>query len=133
MTLWEIHIKTILSGTSSSIRTKLWWNSHWMVLFQNCVRQSKLSHQDGHHSAVALLLKAALIQVSDYRLQGASGYSNIKILKFYENWIFWNLLKFWIFVKFLIFWTLKHFFFFLQYIKKKGQHFPKISKFSKIS
>jgi hypothetical protein len=28
-----------------------------------------LSHQDGHHSAVALLLKAALIQVSDYRLQ----------------------------------------------------------------
>jgi hypothetical protein len=27
-----------------------------------------LSHQDGHHSAVALLLKAALIQVSDYRL-----------------------------------------------------------------
>jgi hypothetical protein len=34
-----IHIKTILSGTSSSIRTKRWWNSHWMVLFQNCVRQ----------------------------------------------------------------------------------------------
>jgi hypothetical protein len=30
-----------LSGTSSSIRTKLWWNSHWMVLFQNCVRQSR--------------------------------------------------------------------------------------------
>jgi hypothetical protein len=28
-----------LSGTSSTIRTKLWWNSHWMVLFQNCVRQ----------------------------------------------------------------------------------------------
>jgi hypothetical protein len=27
-----------------------------------------LSRQDGHHSAVALLLKAALIQVSDYRL-----------------------------------------------------------------
>jgi hypothetical protein len=38
--LLEIHIKTILSGTSSSIRTKLWWNSHLMVLFQNCVRQS---------------------------------------------------------------------------------------------
>ena len=34
-------MKTILSGTSSSIRTKLWWNSHWMVLFQNCVRQSR--------------------------------------------------------------------------------------------
>jgi hypothetical protein len=32
-----------------------------------------LSHQDGRHSAVALLLKAALIQVSDYRLLGASG------------------------------------------------------------
>jgi hypothetical protein len=31
-----------------------------------------LSHQDGHHSAVALLLKAAMIQVSDYRLLGAS-------------------------------------------------------------
>ena len=40
-TLWEIHIKTIFSGTSSSIRTKLWWNSHWMILFQNCVRQSR--------------------------------------------------------------------------------------------
>jgi hypothetical protein len=33
-----------------------------------------LSRQYGHHSAVALLLKAALIQVSDYRLLGASGY-----------------------------------------------------------
>jgi hypothetical protein len=32
-----------------------------------------LSHQDGRHSEVALLLKAALIQVSDYRLLGASG------------------------------------------------------------
>ena len=32
-----------------------------------------LSHQDGRHSAVVLLLKAALIQVSDYRLLGASG------------------------------------------------------------
>ena len=31
-----------------------------------------LSHQDDHHSAVALLLKTALIQVSDYRLLGAS-------------------------------------------------------------
>jgi hypothetical protein len=36
-----------------------------------------LSHQDGHHSAVALLLKAALIQVSDYRLLGASGLFSI--------------------------------------------------------
>jgi hypothetical protein len=40
-TLREIHIKTILSGTSCSIKTKLWWNSHWMVFFQNCVRQSR--------------------------------------------------------------------------------------------
>jgi hypothetical protein len=32
-----------------------------------------LSRQDGHHSAVVLLLKAALIQVIDYRLLGASG------------------------------------------------------------
>jgi hypothetical protein len=32
-----------------------------------------LSCQDGRHSAVALLLKAVLIQVSDYRLLGASG------------------------------------------------------------
>jgi hypothetical protein len=39
--LWEIHIKTILSGTSNSIRTTLWWNCHWKVLFQNCVRQSR--------------------------------------------------------------------------------------------
>ena len=33
-----------------------------------------LSHQDGRHSAVVLLLKAVLIQVSDYRLLGASGF-----------------------------------------------------------
>jgi hypothetical protein len=33
-----------------------------------------LSCQDGRHSAVALLLKAALLQVSDYRLLGASGF-----------------------------------------------------------
>ena len=33
-----------------------------------------LSHQDGHHSAVALLLKAAFIQVHDYRLLGVSGF-----------------------------------------------------------
>jgi hypothetical protein len=49
-----------------------------MVLFQNCVRQ--LSHQDGHHSAFALLLKAALIQVSDCRLLGASGFSETTTL-----------------------------------------------------
>jgi hypothetical protein len=33
-----------------------------------------LSHQESRHSAVALLMKAALIQVSDYRLLGASGF-----------------------------------------------------------
>jgi hypothetical protein len=32
------------------------------------------SHQDGRHSAVALLLKAALMPVSDYRLLEASGF-----------------------------------------------------------
>jgi hypothetical protein len=32
-----------------------------------------LSQQDGRHSVVALFFKAALIQVSDYRLLGASG------------------------------------------------------------
>jgi hypothetical protein len=37
-----------------------------------------LSHQDDRHSAVALLLKAALIQVSHYRLLGASGLYNIQ-------------------------------------------------------
>ena len=52
-----------------------------MVLFQNCVWWSrpltKMAAQlylVGYHSVVALLLKAALIQVSDYRLLGASGY-----------------------------------------------------------
>jgi hypothetical protein len=38
-----------------------------------------LSRQDGRHSAVALLLKAALIQVSDYRLLGASGLINVTL------------------------------------------------------
>ena len=41
--------------------------------FPNLCPAVMLSHQDGHHNAVALLLKAALIQVSDYRLLGASG------------------------------------------------------------
>ena len=43
-----------------------------------------LTRQDGHHSAVALLLKAALIQVSDYRLLGASGF-----LLFVSIYIYW--------------------------------------------
>jgi hypothetical protein len=38
-----------------------------------------LSHQDGHHSVVALLLKAALIQVSDYRLMGASVFNKLLV------------------------------------------------------
>jgi hypothetical protein len=42
-------------------------------LLQKLFPAVALSHQDGRHSAVALLLKAALIQVSDYRLLGASG------------------------------------------------------------
>jgi hypothetical protein len=47
-----------------------------------------LSRQDGRHSAVALLLKAALIQVSDYRLleaSGLSGPSEIYFLKLAFN------------------------------------------------
>jgi hypothetical protein len=129
-----------LSETICSIRTKFWWNSHWMVLFQRYVRRFgpqwlfhqglvlnellvpdkmvlcefpigsyvKLStavqpswseggttrhnfgggpsndyfikvwfqlsnwFQTRRYSAVVLLLKAALIQVSDYRLLWAS-------------------------------------------------------------
>jgi hypothetical protein len=34
-----IPIKIFLSETICSIRTKFWWNSHWMVLFQKCVRR----------------------------------------------------------------------------------------------
>jgi hypothetical protein len=48
--------------------------------YKSAERKISLSRQDGHHSAVALLLKAALIQVSDYRLLGASGF--IKFSKF---------------------------------------------------
>jgi hypothetical protein len=35
------HILNIffLSETICSIRTKFWWNSHWIVLFQKCVRR----------------------------------------------------------------------------------------------
>ena len=38
-----------------------------------------LSHRDGRHRAVSLLLKAALIQVSDYRFQGASGFNECAV------------------------------------------------------
>jgi hypothetical protein len=32
-------IKIFLSETICSIRTKFWWNSHWMVLFQKYIWQ----------------------------------------------------------------------------------------------
>jgi hypothetical protein len=38
-TLWEIPIKIFLFETICSIRTKCWWNSRWMVLFQKYVRR----------------------------------------------------------------------------------------------
>jgi hypothetical protein len=38
-TLWEIPIKIFLSETICSIRTKFWWNGHWMVIFQKCVQR----------------------------------------------------------------------------------------------
>jgi hypothetical protein len=41
-----------------------------------------LSRQDGRHSAVALLLKEALIQVSDYRLLGASGFNTVSVSRY---------------------------------------------------
>jgi hypothetical protein len=44
-----------------------------------------LSHQDGRHSAIALLLKAALIQVSDYRLLGVSGLSILNMFQVVFN------------------------------------------------
>jgi hypothetical protein len=49
---------TLATQISMDLQTNISLNR----VFQNCVRQS----------AVALLLKAALIQVSDYRLLGAS-------------------------------------------------------------
>ena len=39
-TLWEIPIKIFLSETLCSIRTKFWWYSHWMVVFQKWVQRS---------------------------------------------------------------------------------------------
>jgi hypothetical protein len=38
-TLWDIPITIFLSETICSIRTKFWWNSHWMVLVQECFRR----------------------------------------------------------------------------------------------
>jgi hypothetical protein len=51
-------------------------NDYFIKVWLKLCLAVALSHQDGHHSAVALLLKAALIQVSDYRLLGASGIEN---------------------------------------------------------
>jgi hypothetical protein len=49
----------------------------------------KWPHQDGRHSAVALLLKAALIQVRNYMLLGASGfksfYNRMLIFLFFKS------------------------------------------------
>ena len=36
------HILIFSSETTVPIATKLWWNGHWMTLFQNCVRWSWL-------------------------------------------------------------------------------------------
>jgi hypothetical protein len=47
-----------------------------------------LSRQEGRHSAVALLLKAALIQVSDYRLMGASGFYFLNQFKPDRKWLY---------------------------------------------
>jgi hypothetical protein len=60
-----------------------------MVLPKLCPAVA-LSHQDGRHSAVALLLKAALMQVNDLHALGSlwSGKRNIygyKIEMFYLN------------------------------------------------
>jgi hypothetical protein len=48
--IWEIHIKIFSSETNGLIATKLWWNGHWMAPFQNCVRWSWLSYQDGRQA-----------------------------------------------------------------------------------
>jgi hypothetical protein len=99
----RLPIKTILSGTSSSIRTKIWWHSHWMRTIQwlchpnfdgivigwsssKIVSGSRALPPRCRHSAVALLLKAALIQVSDYRLLGASCLKAFTVSKMEEGW-----------------------------------------------
>jgi hypothetical protein len=60
-------------------QTQIWFSGFRgddlkVIFYQNMPNAVALSRQDGRHSAVALLLKAALIQVSDYRLLGASGF-----------------------------------------------------------
>jgi hypothetical protein len=52
-------------------QTQIWFSDLNVIFYQNMPNLHP--RQDGHHSAVALLLKAVLIQVSDYRLLGASG------------------------------------------------------------
>jgi hypothetical protein len=65
-------------GPSNDYVIKVWFQlSNWL-----CPAVA-LSHQDGRHSVVALLLKAALIQVSDYRLLGASGFITYNKMKKY--------------------------------------------------
>ena len=36
--------------TICSIRTTFWWNSHWMVIFQKCVRRFRPFDHDDPHS-----------------------------------------------------------------------------------
>jgi hypothetical protein len=60
-------------------QTQIWFSGFRgedlnVIFYQNMPRYKSavaLSRQDGRHSAVALLLKAALIQMSDYKLLGA--------------------------------------------------------------
>jgi hypothetical protein len=51
-------------GPSNDYSIQVWFQTRWFLC----------EFPIGHHSAIALLLKAALIQVSDYRLLGASGH-----------------------------------------------------------
>jgi hypothetical protein len=78
-TIWGTYMSLVTKYQISAI------NSCWEKCDEICALDGPLpkwcpavalSRQDGHHSAVALLLKAALIQVSDYRLLGASGYTH---------------------------------------------------------
>jgi hypothetical protein len=64
-----------------------------MVILQNGVQQLRSPAKDGCHSAVALLLKAALIQVSDYRLLGASGLFSSQCLFICSSKLFLLLVK----------------------------------------
>jgi hypothetical protein len=70
--LWEFPIGSYVK-LSSAVAAILVGGLKYRTQIPKLCLAVALSHQDGHHSAVALLLKAALIQVSDYRFLGASG------------------------------------------------------------